>query len=166
MSNDKPNKTEKVPQTRGNGTMARCITLLIVACGLTGLKLSIHSYYVPLEPHTTKFLFENWGVALIALEAVAAITLAYLQNGKYLPYLLQPKLPMLDERQKQVRQRIYTQAYLVAVLCFAIAVVEVTSYPQVPTDVVGAVVPVRVAWVGVIFLISLPSILAAWTQDS
>jgi hypothetical protein len=152
--------------TRGSGSIARLTTLLVATCGLVSLELSVHSYYVPLEPQTAKFAFENWSVVFIVLEAIAAATLGCLQKGIYMPFLLRSKVSILDKRQKQARQRIYTQTYLVAIICFAIAVIGVASYPKLPGSIIGALVPVRAAWVGVIFLVSLPSIFAAWTKDS
>jgi len=109
---------------------------------------------------------QNFGVLLIVMQAVFAWVLKRAQYGVYWFWWLQIQNVKPDERQVAVRQRVFVRAYGTAVILMVLfsqgAIQAFVHYANPARDDLIA----RALWALGIFLISLPSILAAWEKDS
>ena len=161
--------TNQKNSSAGNGILAKLVVLAMIACGGAGLALAVHANYMsPYTAHTKRFVVENWNIVLIALEVVLAYILKRLQGGAYWFSWLQLRKPVLDERQKQVRQKVFERAYAFMLIMFLITVVDASNERvQYATSGPGNYnLIARVAWAVGVFAVALPSVFAAWRKDS
>lgn len=174
MKSTSMSKKETIPAegtaSSGNGAIAKIVTLVIIACGAGSLGLAVHSYHVsPYAPGTIRFALVNWSTVFIIFEAALAYTLKRLQGGAYWFFWLQIKNPSLDERQRQVRQMVFERAYAYALVFLLLSAIYVLSYA--PPEHIARLSSrhdfiIRTVWTMGIFLVCLPSMLAAWRKDS
>ena len=93
------------------------------------------------------------------------------ERGKIAGRLPVDENPVLDERQRTVRQKVFEQAYAYSLLILLLTSSYIVSYvPSWPNNAISSDVGhsaiVGTAWAVGVFLVSLPSILAAWRKDS
>lgn len=149
--------------------LVKFITVAIIACGVAGLGLAIHANYMPpYTPHTRRFVIENISLLCIIAEVVLAYALKRLQQGVYWFNWLQLQRPVLDERQRQVRQQVFERAYTYSLIMLLATVLYVGSRKvEYALFVPGNYnLLVRIMWTTGVLAVSLPSILAAWRKNS
>jgi len=158
--------------------LTRSIAILIIVCFGIGLALADHANYIsPYSSDTNRFIYDNAAWVFIVAEGILAYILKRLQGGVYWFNWLQLNRPLLDERQKHVRQAVFERAYLISLVVLIIAVTIASVPIQYATTQHTPQGPVsqgpasfdmwsRVIWAACTLNIALPSILASWRKDS
>lgn len=162
----------------GRDRLARMIAVLIVLCFIVGLALADHTNYIsPYSPTTNRFVYDNAAWVFIVAEGAFAYILKRMQGGAYWSRWLQLKQPVLDERQKHVRQIVFERAHLLSlvVLFISVAIASVPLQYAITISTPNGLVTQgpgsftmwpRVLVAACILNIALPSILAAQRKDS
>lgn len=102
------------------------------------------------------FVYENLGISLLLATTIVMIVIKSLQRNDYWIHLIRTKFaPKLDERQLGMRQRVYAKSYIVLVLLMFVGVM--TFNDQAITQYV---------WLGSIWALSIPSVVAALGKDN
>lgn len=149
--------------------LQRILALLIPVLGIIGLILAIAPFedreIIMLNMTDGDIISQNLGRTCIFLSLFVGYILKRTQGGAYWPSWLQLQIPVLDERQKQIRQQVFEQSYFAALLilfAFSSYINKFASY----SDEVSKYALSHLIWVVGILLISLPSMMAAFRKDS
>lgn len=147
--------------------LTRWTSLALLLSALLAYYLSANAYGDPYHnfPVSINFAWQNWGAIFIVLELILAYLLKRQQGGMYWFFWLQLKTTNPDERQKTVRQRIFERAYGFALIVMLFTALHLGVLAEYDSDARGVLIT-RTIWIVGIFLVSLPSILAAWQKDS
>ncbi|HUC88311.1 MAG TPA: hypothetical protein VMR95_04140 [Candidatus Binatia bacterium] len=167
-------------QVLGNGHFAKLLSILYIVSFIVSTIFIILAYgphgYLGLS--TTALAW--WGTGLILLGWISIILLGNLQHKNYEVYgvfskvTFRRKKPLLDERQLQVRRRIFEKSYIclavltlvtVYTLFFAYSWIGRVASPSLYTLHHHIYAIEWVYWNVPLLVVSLPSLVAAWEKD-
>jgi len=143
--------------------------LLVVVCSILAIYCAINIYDDPYHDSFDNFnhTVEAWSSRFGALALFFALLLRNLQGKAYWPTWAQFKSPVLDERQKKARSRAYENAYPIAILGLFIGSISLfTGQINRYTDHARGDITDITLFVGLIFYLALPSVLATFQVDS
>lgn len=168
-------------QVLGNGRFAKLLSLLYIVSLILSTIFIILAYgphgYIGLS--TTSLAW--WGSALVLLGWISIVLLGNLQHKNYEVYgvfskvTFRHKKPFLDERQLQVRRRIFEKSYIcLAVLVLAIFYVLIFAHSWIGRITSPSIYTIHhhiyavewIYWNMPLLVVTLPSLVAAWEKDN
>lgn len=149
----KKNITEK-PK---NVFLFRCAVSIAIVAGWSALYWTHMSTQEPLYEDTRKYIFENIGTGFLIAYLIIGMFLAW-THQLYWPFLNKVERKQLDERQRDVRERIFEKSYRSLFLILLLSVIIFNSSNNRMETVLW--------WFGISTFFLLPVMYASWRKDS
>jgi hypothetical protein len=147
----------------GNGKVARALTLLYLLAFVVGVWAAIASYNYPFE--SAGAVLQNLARSLGIVQIVLLVIISALQKDIYWV----TGRAAMDERQVQVRKRIFERSYKVATGFVAVGALLVAANKNWIIEMQLRPFANDMLWVlftSVLLLLALPPLFAAWEKDS
>ncbi len=135
----------------------RILVLLAMIFGFCVLQLTYLSTNEPLYEHTRKYIYENLGTTFLAGYIVLGMFLAW-KHSQYWPFLSKVERRLLDERQVDIRERVFERSYRALASLVLVTVIIFNS----TNNRMHAVL----LWFNIASFFLLPVFIAAWRKDS
>ena len=163
MSRNKVIQSDSIDTPKWRSLALKVVSLLIpFGIYLSILLTSVAGTIQNTDDWDKKFLYENWGTALIIISLVLSLLLIAYFKGAYSIFWAKSTELKLDERQLAVRNRVFLRSYRWFILLFFLAGANTTAYmhaadPRVQTFTLNGLL---------LLAIALPSILASWNKNA
>ncbi len=132
------------------------IALLCAFMSLYFTYLSIQ--YPPFYIGTRRYIFENIATGFMIAYYAIGVGIIWAQGSLYWPFLSKKERKLADERQLNVRQRVYERAYVLLAV-FSVLAIWTFNYTD---ERMG-----KMLWAFVIgSYFTFPALIAAWQKDS
>lgn len=160
------NKNDEIDNS---STINKLLTVMYAAATIGSMYAIITTYNT--EIGKAYFQFKGWGMILFVIALVFAGLLAFRQKNLYDPWLTKKRQARLnpDERQLAVRRRVIERSYRIVSIVTFIAVIWSAPIFEWLGNKITEPFSGALFFLGfniTVFVISLPSLLAAWQRDS
>lgn len=133
------------------------LVLLVAVSGWFALYFTHMSTLEPLYDDTRKYVFQNLGTTFFITYIILGMFLAW-KHSLYWPFLKKVERKLMDERQIDIRERIFEKSYRVfASVVLASVVIFSNSDGRMEK---------ALWWFGVSTFFLLPVLIASWRKDS
>jgi len=155
FGSSKKDKNKQAPSKKTSKIIA---TISLIGAALSYVSARISSNIGVFDTDYNKFFFQNFSTGVMFIAIIAAVWLISKQNYVYWPFWSSSDQKDTDERQKQVRHRVFEKSYRIL---FIILIFTAFQYNQ--ND--NYLEKFLVVWLVFMFL-SIPSLIATFQKDS